>query len=355
MTCHIKANMRLPEAMQRAQRFQPTTIENLMDPTGDHQRKRLDVILLSCKPAKKQTFSFQSRQSFAGKRRMVESTFHRFFSLKIVNSAEVVGIFTKTEAQSITLLQYWKDLRPGVAVSILNPTVEGFFNASNNILISTINPLINCAVVNRMDVLPPTVLNVSCNDYIGFSFVTSKFSLQNIILRNDLCNGVLCDGQVGMRGEPCGCVALESRHIPVLEATIKNEALNGCDNQFENVIIRSRALTFLMVNNPHTLDLRSELYDELLFEDTVLEQIEHINNNGGVRITGWVKPSNTQNDSEAASTELKKIHVVAVEPVQVPTEEMINTKFSLNVNPPETLAANMIAGHATNAPSTSTA
>ena len=271
---------------------------------------------------------------------MVESTFHRFFLLKIVNSAEVVGIFTKTEAQSITLLQYWKDLRLGVALSILNPTVEGFFNASNKILISTINPLINCAVVNRMDVLPPTVLNVSCNDYIGF-FVTSKFSFQNIILRNDLCNGVLCDGQVGVRGESCGCVAVESRHKPVLEATIKNEALNGCDNQFQNVIIRSRALTFLMVNNPQILDLRSELYDELLFEDTVLEQIDNIKNNGGVRITGWVKPSNTQNDSEAASTELKKIHVVAVEPVQAPTEEMINTKFSLNVKP-GTLAANMI-------------
>ena len=87
----------------------------------------------------------------------------------------------------------------------------------------------------------------------------------------------------------------------------------------------------------------------------MLEQIENFKSNSGVRITGWVEPSNTQNDSEAASTEVKKNHVVALQPVQLPTEEMINTKFSLNVNPPETPAANMIARYATNAPSTSTA
>ena len=345
--------MRLPEAMARAQRFEATTIDQLMDPSADHNRKRLDAILLSCKPAKKQAFSYQTRQAFGGKRRQIEASFHRFFLLQVVNSSDVVGVFTQNEAHSVTLLQYWKDLRPGVAVSILNPVVEGYFNASNNILLSTKNPLINCAVVTRADIFPPTIINATCNDYIGFSFVTKKFKLENIILRNDLCNGVLCDGQVALKSEPCGCVAVESRHIPVLEATVKNEEINGCDNQFENVVIRSRALTFVMANNPHTLDLRSDLYDELEFEDKVIEQVNLIKKNGGVRITGWVKPSNNHSDSDTAAVELKKIHIVSMDPVDEPSEAMVKNKFSMTLAPPETLAASMVAGHATNAPASS--
>ena len=50
----------------------------------------------------------------------MESSYHRFCLFQIVNTKEVVGLFTKTEHQSIVLFQYWKDIRPGVAVSILN-------------------------------------------------------------------------------------------------------------------------------------------------------------------------------------------------------------------------------------------
>ena len=36
--------------MQRAQRFEATILDNLANPAGNHQRKRLDVIFLGCKP-----------------------------------------------------------------------------------------------------------------------------------------------------------------------------------------------------------------------------------------------------------------------------------------------------------------
>ena len=49
--------MTLADAMVRAQRFGPTTLKNLSNPAGDHQRKRLDVIFLSCTPAEKQSFT----------------------------------------------------------------------------------------------------------------------------------------------------------------------------------------------------------------------------------------------------------------------------------------------------------
>ena len=95
----------------------------------------------------------------------------------------------------------------------------------------------------------------------------------------------MCDGQVEMQSEQCGCVAVENRHIPVLEATIKNETSNGCDNEFESVTLQSRAPIFFIFFNTLNLDLRSELNDELLFEEAVLEQVESIKN-GVVRNAG---------------------------------------------------------------------
>ena len=61
-----------------------------------------------------------------------------------------------------------------------------------------------------------------------------------------------------------------------------------------------------MVKYFYTLDLGSEFYDEVLLKNTVLKQIENIENKGGVRIKGWVKASNSQTKSEEASMELKK-------------------------------------------------
>ena len=45
MTCHFKPTMTLADEMQRAQNFEATAWDNLANPAGNHQRKRLDVIL----------------------------------------------------------------------------------------------------------------------------------------------------------------------------------------------------------------------------------------------------------------------------------------------------------------------
>ena len=134
MTCHIKPTMTLAHAMARAQRFGPTTLVNLSNPAGGHQRKGIDVSFPSCKLAKKVSFTYKSRQP-SGSTRKLENTYHRFCLFQIVNSSDVVRLFTKTEIQSFVLFQYLKDIRPGVAVSILHPKIEGSFNTSNNFLI----------------------------------------------------------------------------------------------------------------------------------------------------------------------------------------------------------------------------
>ena len=349
MTCHFKRTMKLFDAMQRAQRFNSTTLDAVVDPNGDHHRKRLDVTFLSCKPAKKSTFQYQSRQNNFAKRKLIECNYDRFLLFKVVNAPEVVGMFTKSDVETGVVLQYWKDIRPGVTVSILNPKFEGYFQTSNNVLISTINPLVVCAVVQHVDIFPPTVLSAQTNDYFGFSFNTNDIRFENIVLRSDLCPGVLCDGQVGLKNQQCGCVSTESRNIPVLEATVINEILNGLDHQFENVLFRSRVITRLFAANASSIDLRSDDYDEMLFEDTVIEIVNLIRAGRGVKITGWVKPSQQQ-DAEKAAVELKRIHVVAIETIDAPTEEMNAARYTMVANVPLTRAATMVGGHATNLP-----
>ena len=340
--------MPLPEAMQRVQRFDATTLDEVTDPNANHQRKRLDVIFLSCKPAKKQNFNYQIRHGATGKKRQAETAYHRFFLFQIINSTEVIGMFTKTEEVSIVVLQYWKDIRPGVAVSILNPTFDGYFQTGNNQLLSTKNPLVPCAVVNYIDTFPPTVLQSKCNDYFAFSFVTKDILLENVFLRQDLCPGIVCDGQVGNLKDSCCCISTESRNIPVLEATIKNDVLRGLDHQFSHVQFRSRHITRLFLANPTGIDLRSDRYDEMLFEDTVLLIMEYVKRNEGVRITGWVKPSDQSSDTEKASVELQKLHVVSIEPINSPTAQMIEDRYAYESAAVNTRPAVLRDGHATN-------
>ena len=91
----------------------------------------------------------------------------------------------------------------------------------------------------------------------------------------------------------------------MLEVTTENGALKDCGDQLKTVLVPSRALTFLMVKYLYTLDLGSDFYDEVLLKNTVLKQVENIQNKGGVRTKGWVKASNSQTKSEQASMELK--------------------------------------------------
>ena len=64
------------------------------------------------------------------------------------------------------------------------------------------------------------------------------------------------------KSELCCCISTESRHIPVLVTHIKDPILNGCDNQFENIVFRSRYFANFFLANPNSIDLRSNLYDE---------------------------------------------------------------------------------------------
>ena len=126
---------------------------------------------------------------------------------------------------------------------------------------------------------------------------------------------------------------------------MKDPLLNGCGNQFDNINFRSRFFTSCLINNPGRIDIRSQLYDELEFEDTAPIQLQRIRDNGGVRITGWIKPSTDNSETEKASVELKRMYVIGVEPVNAPTAEMINTKYTM-----VSCAAVILDGNATATP-----
>ena len=147
-----------------------------------------------------------------------------------------------------------------------------------------------------------------------FGLLKAKILCKTIILRNDLCNGVLSDGQVGVRVSHVVVLLSELAIYLSLRPLLKTK-LSSVVTTILKLSSYAPAPWHFCWLTTHTLDLHSEFYDEHLFDDTVLEQIESIKKNSGVRITGRVKPSNNQNDSEAASTELKKFHVVALEAV----------------------------------------
>ena len=67
-------------------------------------------------------------------------------------------------------------------------------------------------------------------------------------------------------------------------------------------------------------------------------------------IMGWIKPSSHHTDSDKVSVELKRIHVVAVEPINALTDERVTGKDAMVTTAAETRAANIVAGHATNVP-----
>ena len=160
-------------------------------------------------------------------------------------------------------------------------------------------------------------------------------------------------GRWAIRANPCCCISTETRHIPVLKTFIKDNILNGCDNQYEN-IFRSRHFVSSLVSNPSGLDMRSSLFDELDFEDSAIQQNQRIRANGGVRITGWIKQSVHQNENDKASEELKRIHVVSVEPINAATDDMKNNMYSMISTCAVTRAAAIVDGHATTRPQETT-
>lgn len=188
MTCHIKPSANLSQAMTIAQKFAQISLIELNDPSANHHRKRIDCLFLAARPPKKQTLVYQSR-GIGAKRRQLESSYHRFFLFQVVNTTTVFAMFTVNQDSSLQLLKYWKELKPGTSVSILNPKIEGTLPSSNNLLLTSSNPLIPCAVVAPVNVMPPEIVLANSNDYQAFSFITTKLNLENVCLRNDQCPG----------------------------------------------------------------------------------------------------------------------------------------------------------------------
>ena len=181
--CHIKLNIRLPGTVQSAQRFQSTTLQNLRNLDGAHNRKRSDVMLLSCKPAKKLAFSYQLRQLVA-------------ILLKKQTSRNYIPLLLPDENSK--LVRSWWNIHEHVSpidntVSIpegdkawccgfnLEPNSGEILQRKQYVLISTINPLINCAVGNRWFW---THLVTMFSVFLHYK----QIFLGNINLANYLCN-----------------------------------------------------------------------------------------------------------------------------------------------------------------------
>ena len=87
------------------------------------------------------------------------------------------------------------------------------------------------------------------------------------------------------------------------------------------------------------------------FEDVVMDLVEVIKVNGGVRVTGWIKPASTDGDGEKASVELQRLHVVAVDPTATATAAIATeNKYTFSATAPDTRAAQIVQGHSTATP-----
>ena len=113
------------------------------------------------------------------------------------DSHRVLALFSSNGKESRILTRHHNLIRPGHVVAIIEPRITGTMVDSQNILISTSNPIIavpesECNLT--FNELPPYDIE-SETDIKHFHFITKDLQLKFITPRTDLCSGTFCDGQ----------------------------------------------------------------------------------------------------------------------------------------------------------------
>ena len=147
---------------------------------ADSELQKLHLVYLhgkrSTEPLKFKT-TFSSGAQKAAKMKMQQSSYDRFFLFGDPNSNKVVALFTSEEKESRVITRYHTKITPGCVVAVLEPRIKGTLSDSDNVLISTAEPLVPVGNINDISFreLPPFDIE-SENDIRFFHFKSTTVS-----------------------------------------------------------------------------------------------------------------------------------------------------------------------------------
>ena len=189
------------------------------------------------------------------------------------------------------------------------------FKFTHSCLKGTQNPLISCGdplvPAHRLYSfkIPPT--DVTYASYVFFDFKATNVRVLQVVAKDKICEGKLCDGQ---STGSCGCIVARAKKHWALSLSLTCDELSEHVTGEESVTITSTALTSLLVHPSKSSHLLSSdaicPYD---MEDAVIELCEDIANNQGLRLIGWFKPG-VEDDQSVLSGSFS-FHLCAVEPM----------------------------------------
>ena len=247
-----------------------------------------------------------SRHSMPFKNKLQQINYDRFFLFGDPRSNKVVALFTSTEKESRIVTRYHSEIYPGKIVALIEPRIKGTMIDSQNLLVSTTEPLIP---------VPNTVMNLSLNelppfdienetDIKSFHFVTDELQLKYVIPTVDLCSGTFCDGQA-VKETMCVCIEKSGIKEWGLRALVQCPQLSLERTSHQKSSFVSVKFAKMVTINHNSLRPQDAAGFSLVqFRKAVRDFVAAINNPTsssisncprGFRVVGWFKPSKLEN------------------------------------------------------------
>ena len=316
----LKASLSIAQARALLVNFVLMAVENLLSPSPAMPRLSMleAVLLYVTQPTKKIMYNKWTKRQGQGGRKIELEKYRRFIVLGVPGTSTVIAIFSANSEESRVLFGYFEQLKPGSAVTIIKPNLEGQLSLGGTALISTREPLIPATTFNKLITPPPYDVEGTCLEFRFFSFVSKNVTVDSAVIADNVCAGKLCDGQT--YHEPCGCVeTLSKKHwVLCIEFTCPelNERVN---NEDMSTIYSAFTAAFFVTVEARKLKSESDLLDRFRLDDSVQEMVREINAGEGFRILGWFKPAS---DEEGTAVENKKFHIAAL----FPEKDLLSTK-----------------------------
>ena len=321
----FKASLTIAQARALLVNFALIALEDLLCPAPTTPRLSMmqAVLLYVSQPTKKIAYTKQTKGYGQAGRKMELEKYHRFIVLGVPGTSAVIAIFTANSEESRIIFRYFEQLKPGSAVTIIKPSLEGQLARGGTALISTREPLIPATTFNQLITLPPYDVEGTSLEFRFFSFVSNHVTVDSAVIADNVCAGKLCDGQT--YHEPCGCVETLAKKTWVLLIEFTCPELNQRVNNEDFLTIYSSFTTdFFITQEARKLKSDSDRLDRFRIDTIVQEMVGLVNAGEGFRISGWFKPAS---DEEGTAVENKNFHVTALHPEGPLTDQQLGKKY----------------------------
>ena len=285
------------------------------------------TLLYVTQPKKNWNLSKSTRSSASSYRKIDPERYHRYVVFGIPGTSSVLAMFTANSEESRRLFRYVEAIRPGTQVEILKPNVDGELNRGGTTLINTKEPLLPSSAVANVYSLPPYDVEGTSLEYKFFNFITNNIRIDSAVVAENVCPGILCDGQT--YHDACPCLETSSSKVWVLSIEFQCPQLNeDVHNEDMHSIMSNKLTSFFVKPETRTGTLDNPNFDTFALDEAVQRVATLINGHQGFLVTGWFKPAQ---DDEGTAVEYKKFHVSSLEPATTMSNDQLDARYSVAV------------------------